>query len=251
MSFKIIPINTGFIRASEGLIARGGNENKYLEIPAVAWYLHNDKEKILVDTGMCSTERAVKWHHSGSYQPEGYRIDEQLAKLGVSPDDINTIIFTHLHWDHCSNLNLFENAELIVSKAELDFAKDPIPTYYKAYEHPILGLQPPFEGRDFTEIEGEYKYNEDITIFPTPGHSVGHQSVSVKGVDDNYIITGDAVYSYKNLKGNPEIHSKFTPLGRYVNIIGVWNSMEEITKRGGIILPGHDMSVFEILKTEN
>lgn len=245
MSFNIIPINTGYIKVSEGLITKGGNENKYLEIPSVAWYLYNNKEKILVDTGMCSTERANKWHHSGSCQPPGHSIDQQLLKIGVNTNDINTIIFTHLHWDHCSNLNLFENAKLIVSKAELDFAEDPIPPYYSAYEHPILGLHPPFEDKDFIKIEGEYKYNEDITIFPTPGHSVGHQSVLVKGVDSIYIIAGDAIYSKENLKGNSKLHSKFTPIGRYVNILDVWNSMEKIVNRGGIILPGHDISVFK------
>jgi len=245
MSFNIIPINTGFIKVNKGYITFGGNANKSIEIPATAWYLSDGNEKILIDTGMCDTDRANKWHHPGSYQPSGFRIDVQLQKLGVGVEEIDTIIFTHLHWDHCSNMNLFVNAKFLVSSVELEFAINPLPPYYCSYEHPILGIIPPFKGKKFITLKGEYKYNDNIVIFPTPGHSPGHQSVSVKTDSGTFIIAGDAVFSEKNLESNPRKFLKFIPIGRYMNFFDMWNSLYEIDKRGDYVLPGHDISVFK------
>jgi len=246
MGYKIFPLNTGFIRVDKGThVTWGRNVGEKVEIPATAWYITNGREKIMVDTGMCDTERANKYHHPGSFQPPGYRVDEQLRKIGVDVRDIDVVIFTHLHWDHCSNIKMFVNAKFLVNREEFRFAKNPLPPYYRSYESPKIGLNPPFEGVEFEFVDGEFRYNDEIVIFPTPGHSPGHQSVSVKTDRGIYIIAGDAVFSEDNLKGIPEESLPFIPIGRFVNFFDMWNSLHEVTKRGDYILPGHDVSVFK------
>ncbi|MCD6570494.1 MAG: MBL fold metallo-hydrolase, partial [Deltaproteobacteria bacterium] len=72
-------------------------------------------------------------------------------------------------------------------------------------------------------FEGEYEVVRDIWVFPTPGHTKGHQSVFLKLDGGNYIITGDAIYTQENAD---------TPclpgLGLFVNPIWWSASMKDI-----------------------
>ncbi len=242
--YRIRPLNTGSIIVDKGgYITRGLGLGSEVEIPAIAWYLSDGQHQVLVDTGMCHTELA-HWHHGGSRQGPDQPVHQCLARLGVDPADIELIIFTHLHWDHCHNLDRFPRARLVVSQAELAFALDPIPPYYKSYEYSALGQQAPFLNRRFEEVNGVVDILPGLTIFPTPGHSPGHQSVAVNTRAGVHVITGDAVFAYVNLEpAGP--HLPFKIMGRFADIVAAWHSLEEITRRADVVLPGHDLAVFD------
>jgi len=243
MNVKIFPLNTGFIKLDKGqYITPGQGHGVEVEVPTWAFLVMDGTEKILVGTGMSDTARAG-WHHPGSYQPEGFRIDSQLRKLGVEVDHINAIIFTHLHWDHCSNMKLFKNAAYYVHGKELAFALNPHILYYRSYESKHLGVTPPFDGVEFRIVEADYQYNDFITLFPTPGHSPGHQSVALKTAAGVFVIAGDAVFSDENLEPDKHRNLPFTPMGRYVDVFQMFSSMEKIFEKADQILTGHGIGV--------
>lgn len=245
MSLSIRPINTGMIKVDVGIhITQGRNVGNKTFIPALAWLIQGGEKLILVDTGMAETKMA-DWHHKGSYQDEGMDICSQLKKIGVDPAEIDLIIFTHLHWDHCYHMKKFVNAEYLVHKKELEFALDPIPPYYRSYESPVLGMEPPFHNVTFKVVEGEEQIIPGVTVFPTPGHSPGHQSVEVLTESGNYIIAGDAVFTELNLKGAPDEKLPYLPIGRFTSYLEMWDSLDKIAKRSNLILPGHDLKVLE------
>lgn len=243
--YQITPLNTGTIIVDQGAyITRGIGLNKEVGIPATAWYVTDGKHRIMVDTGMCHTALA-DWHHKGSRQEPGEAVHERLEALGVDPAEIELVIFTHLHWDHCHNLDKFTRARFIIQAREYTFAQDPIPPYYKSYEHPRLGKIPPFAKIGLETLEGESELFPGLTVFPTPGHSPGHQSVAVSTSKGVHVITGDAVFSYANLVPADQYHP-FTIMGRYMNIIDSWHSLEEIVRRAKVVLPGHDLRTMEV-----
>ena len=84
----------------------------------------------------------------------------------------------------------------------------------------------------------------DVGIFPSPGHSVGHQSVAVRTAMGTIVIAGDAVFVEENMQGDPAHLLDFIPIGRYVNYFDMWNSFKEIRNRADIVLPGHECKVF-------
>ena len=169
-----------------------------------------------------------------------------MSRAGIRPDQISAVFFTHLHWDHCSNMKLFEKARYYVQARELEFALNPtLPPYYRSYEAPILGIEAPFTGCSFITVDGEYVYNDAITFFPTPGHSVGHQSVAVRTAKGTVVIAGDAVFVEENMQGDPGALLEFIPIGRYTNYFEMWNSFKEIKRRADLVLPGHDARVFD------
>jgi len=241
--YHIWPLKTGTIVVDKGgYVTRGIGDGQRVEIPATAWYLTDGRRKVMVDLGMCHTALA-DWHHKGSWQAPGEAIHEQLQALGVQPAEIEVVIFTHLHWDHCHHLERFPGARLVVSAQEYAFALNPIPPYFKSYEHSALGTKAPYLGRTFDTISGEIEILPGLVAFPTPGHSPGHISVAVNTSHGVHVIAGDAIFAYDNLKPLDE-HTPFTIMGRFADIVAAWTSMEDIVRRADVVLPGHDARVF-------
>ncbi|SDS01465.1 Glyoxylase, beta-lactamase superfamily II [Paenibacillaceae bacterium GAS479] len=241
MNYTIKPILTGYQLLDKGNYAtfRQGN-GEIVEFPVFCFLVEGGDKKILVDTGMSDTEHSIKYHHDGRQDP-GQAIHEQLASMGISTDEIELIIFTHLHWDHCFNLHHFPNAKLVASRIEHEFAVNPIPFYWNSYEYPeATGLTPPFAGRDFDLVEGDADIIEGISVFPTPGHSPGHMAVSVQTEKGKYVIVGDLMFVRENMEPDKKHGWPLTPPGRFANVIELWHSMEEAIKRSDYILMSHD-----------
>jgi glyoxylase-like metal-dependent hydrolase (beta-lactamase superfamily II) len=246
MDLRIVPINTGFIQVDKGgTLTQGRGYGEKIFIPATAWYIFGGKEKIMVDTGMCETERADRYHHGGSYQEKDQRIDRALKKIGMDPEEIGKVIFTHLHWDHCHNHRLFVNAKFYAHTDEVRFAFAPLPPYYRSYESTHLGIIPPFSETQFQITKGPEEIAEGITVFPTPGHSPGHQSVAVETRRGIYVITGDAVMSWENWGGDPMNQLPFIMNGRYIDLQSSWESFFKIKERAKFVLPGHEIKIFD------
>lgn len=258
-NLRIRPINTGFVTMVPKLYLYHHSTTKYYpnasdkaeEFPVFTYLIEGGEKLVLVDTGMADTERANAYHHPGSFQPEGMSIIEQLDSIGYKPTDIDVVIFTHLHWDHCFYMEQFTNAQFYVNKKEYAFANDPIPLYYKSYEASVLGITSPFHGTEMNLVEGETEILPGIRVFDTPGHSVGHITVEVDTAVGQYLICGDAIFILDNLKPIPEIHYNITPPNRYANIVETWKSIEIIKNRAqseDFILTCHDRSMLDRIK---
>lgn len=236
-NYTIKPMITGFTKTSKGNYLYHHSTHAfydvegYAELPVTIFLVQGNGHNILIDTGMSNTEIAGKYHHPGSYQPEGAAVYEQLEAMGMSCGDIDTIIFTHLHWDHVYYLDKFTNAKLYVQKTEYEFAVNPIPLYYKSYEYPVLGLKPQFDGKRFELLEGECEIMDGISVYPSTGHSVGHQTVMVQTKEGVYHCCGDLIFTYDNLKEVPEMHYDITPPGRFLDIVDSWKSIVELKNR--------------------
>ena len=241
-AYRIRQLLTGWQFLDKGLYGTyGKGYGEIVNHPVFAFLLEGGGRRILVDTGMSDTEHSVKYHHDGRQDP-GQAIHEQLAALGIGVDEIDTIIFTHLHWDHCFNVRRFAKARLFVSEIEYRFALDPIPFYWSSYEAPALGIGCPFEGCKFNLVKGEEEIAEGVRVFPTPGHSPGHMAVQVQTEAGVYVLVGDLILLKESLEPNKEKGWPFTPPGRFANIVEVWHSLEEVLRRADHILLAHEPS---------
>ena len=245
---SITPLKTGTIYCDKGkTLTQGVDCGKMIYIPSISWLIKTPTEKILVDTGMPDTETSSTNHYNGSYQLPGERIDEALKINNIKPEEITTVIFTHLHWDHAQNGYLLPNAKFYIQKKELDFAKNPTGTYHRSYDHPCLGLTP-----SITQIQdrliildGDHNLTPEIRILLTPGHSPGHQIVVVQTASGPYVIAGDAILCYDNLL--PSMSEDIVLPGRHKDSSETKTVIEKIMTLAGVvhrILPGHDDRVF-------
>jgi len=180
---------------------------------------------------MGSTEISQKYHHDGRQDP-GTAIHEQVVNMGLSTDDIEAIIFTHLHWDHCFYMKEFKKATYYVSDIEYAFALDPILPYWGSYDHQKSDRTPQFDGCEFELISGEKEIFDGITMVPTPGHSPGHISVSVNTTKGDYWIVGDMMFLRENMQPDTKRGWPLTLPGRFASSIDLWHSMEKAIARG-------------------
>ena len=87
-----------------------------------------------------------------------------------------------------------------------------------------------------------------IRVYPTPGHSPGHQAVEVDTGYGTYHLVGDAVFLMDNFKPIPEIGYDVTPSARFVSLTDWWESVREIKRRCpnmDMILPTHEPALVE------
>jgi glyoxylase-like metal-dependent hydrolase (beta-lactamase superfamily II) len=264
-TLTIRPINTGFVTTipkqylyHHSTVSHLGDiSDARIEMPVFTFLVEGGDGLLLVDTGMAWTERASKYHHPGSRQPKGLSIIDQLGHLGYKPGDVEIVVFTHLHWDHIYYMDRFTRAVFYANETEYQFALNPIPLYYKSYEHPKLyedtkeKIVRPFEGIPIKTVRGETEIIQGIRVFETPGHSPGHQSVEVDTKDGSYICCGDSIFIMDNIKPIPEIGYDLTPPGRYADIVSTWKSIELQKKRAArpdLILPCHEKNLLERVK---
>jgi len=131
----------------------------------------SDGQHILIDSGL-----------PADYAPPpgvpliGQRQDvlEQLAALGLRPDEIDLLICTHFDVDHAGYHDAFAQAELIVQRAHYELAQSGHPRYAPArvhWDHPALR---------YRLIEGDTELLPGLRLIETSGHAPGHQSVLVR-----------------------------------------------------------------------
>ncbi len=245
--WTIRPIMTGANYVDKGLYATHQTDvGVRIKLPALAFLIEGYDRRILVDTGMSDGEHATRWHHSGEQAPD-QAIHKALERMDVPVDSIEQILFTHLHWDHCYNLEQFPNARKVVHEKEWEFAQDPIPVYWNSYEAPILGIGKPrpFDGVKFDKVNGEEQIVEGIRVFPTPGHSPGHMSVQVHTEGGVIVLAGDGFFVKENLLPDKRRNWPFLPIGRFANVVELWHSCEEMLRRADLILMSHEWSHLE------
>jgi len=52
---------------------------------------------------------------------------ERLQANGIRPEDIDRVVLTHAHWDHCHNVDCFPNAEVVLHENEREYIQAPHP----------------------------------------------------------------------------------------------------------------------------
>lgn len=153
-----------------------------------------DEEKILIDTGIGELSEKHKRFYTIERKPY-QTLKVQLERHNLKPEDIDMIVNTHLHFDHCGNNQYFKNAKFYVQAEELRYAYAPDRFQKAAYIREFLDVNV-----DYIPISGRYQLTDDIVLVPTPGHSIGHQSVIIKWKRKNYVYCGDVAPLRENLE---------------------------------------------------
>jgi N-acyl homoserine lactone hydrolase len=134
--------------------------------PVFAFLVDHPDGPVLIDTGVGIDHDVI----DALYSPVHYDLDEALAEHGVGVSDISTVISSHLHFDHCGQNSRFPHARVLVQRAEIEAAREPL------YTVPEWAFP---EDLELTEIDGDHRVAPGIEIIASPGHTVGHQSVLI------------------------------------------------------------------------
>jgi glyoxylase-like metal-dependent hydrolase (beta-lactamase superfamily II) len=152
---------------------------------------------VLIETGVGEKERP---RAQASPLAEGTLLDD-LRAAGVAPEDVDVVVNTHLHADHCgwntrrqpdgSYAPAFPRARYYVQRAEWEDATHPNERTRATYL--AENLLPVAEAGQLELLDGEVALTDEITIVSTPGHTPGHASVVLASGGERAIYLGDMV----------------------------------------------------------
>jgi glyoxylase-like metal-dependent hydrolase (beta-lactamase superfamily II) len=125
-------------------------------------------------------------------------LQKQLQDIALAPSDITYMAFSHQHFDHTGNANLFPASTWIINKAEMDWASaTPAPFGVDASTYSA------WKSAKTQMIDGDYDVFGDgsVRILKAPGHTPGHQVLMLALTKVGAVVlSGDLYHTRENRK---------------------------------------------------
>jgi N-acyl homoserine lactone hydrolase len=146
---------------------------------------------VLVDTGVGGPDEVLT-----DWRVVNRSVADALAEIDMAPADIDMVVNTHLHFDHCGQNAVFRHAPCYVQRAELDRARRESPEIFDWFD---------FNNARWELLDGDAELVPGLSVIATPGHTAGHQSAVIDGSDGSpSVLIGDAAYTTVQYAGPPD-----------------------------------------------
>lgn len=258
---KVYPLYLGDMESESSYTIKGDTQatpadphapHRLLRTPSTAYLIdHPQVGWILYDTGMPDDPKEAwpDWMYSSMKvsKPEECKMANQLAKVGVKPEDIKYVISSHWHMDHVGSDAIFaETADFICSKAEAAHALTMVMATTDSSKRGYYIKEEVLRTRKSIR----YLEHDTMDLFPgidayiLSGHTPGLLALVVHLEGQDLILVEDAIPCQANYDG-------VLPGGAY-DTLGFRASLElvhELQKKyDALVLFGHDEKQFEGMK---
>jgi N-acyl homoserine lactone hydrolase len=248
VSVKVYALRAGSLKTQTQYLVKDTRVGTPMEIPMVFLVIQHGREWVAFDTGCNAAvpkdpagywgEATVKAYVPVIKPEEEFR--EAIKVLGLAPRDFKAVVLSHGHLDHAGAIDNFAGTGVPVyfQKAEMREIRKAVDAAQPGAAY-CLGDFKCLKELNIREVDGIFDVFGDQTVmaFPTPGHTVGHQSLYVKlAPGEEMIYCADALYTM-------EIMERFVPPGLATDMA---QAMEEVRwfqleqRRGVKIVPSHD-----------
>lgn len=164
---------------------------------------------VLIDSGAASC-----------FGPTTGNMLKNIRAAGYAPEDVKTVLLTHMHPDHICGLAsegkaVFPNATVMASRAESDYWLNPETAaaapeaQHAAFKMAQDAIAPYQTKHAFKTFNNGDTVAPGIDAVPTPGHTPGHTSLLLHSGQDNMLIWGDIVHSHAIQFARPEVAIAF------------------------------------------
>jgi glyoxylase-like metal-dependent hydrolase (beta-lactamase superfamily II) len=210
-NYKIYSIRTGLFRLDGGAMfgvvpkplwsrTNPSDENNRIQMCTNSLLLDNGKKKILIDNGI-GHKMSKKLNEIYAVDYSEYTLLDSLNNLNIKPEDITDVILTHLHFDHAGGSTFYDEEKQL----KITF---PQATHYVQKKHYELAINPTerdkasFFSNNFellnqkkvlNFVEGEFKFDESVSLFPVNGHTKDMQLVKISDEKNTILYAADLI----------------------------------------------------------
>ncbi|MEJ2688490.1 MAG: N-acyl homoserine lactonase family protein [Deltaproteobacteria bacterium] len=236
-TYRIHPIVLGSKEFDKGMMTYQHDYGRPYTIPIYSWYLEGGAGNILVDTGEMHPIKSES--RMAAIGGPIYTFEEGLARFDLRPEDIDIVIHTHLHNDHCENDYKCANATFFVHEKELDHIHNPHPLDFRYLEDFIFEIR---ENGQIKTLTGNAEIAPGIEVIHTPAHTAGGLSVAVNTAKGRAIITGFCclLENFYPPKAITAMEMEVIPPGTHVNTYDSYDIMYRIKQEADLLLPLHE-----------
>lgn len=201
------------------------------------WIIKNEERTVIVDTGYDAEEGARRG------RPILRDPGACLSDMGVNAETVDTVILTHLHYDHAGALSRFPKADFHLQAAEMAFATGPCmcdaATNHPFSPHHVCEMVTHVYSGRVVFHDGDAQIAPGLEVVAAAGHSRGLQAVRVKTEAGWLILASDASHFYENFAARklfPIVVDAEAMLRGYDRLKATASAPE-------LIVPGHDPAV--------
>ncbi|MBS4016128.1 MAG: MBL fold metallo-hydrolase [Candidatus Latescibacteria bacterium] len=214
--FEIYPVLDGLFRLDGGAMfgvvpkvmwdkTNPPDKNNRILLALRCCLVNTGKELILIDTGIGDKGQDK---FNDIYQVNHHMtLEACLQQIGFNASDINIVINTHLHFDHCGGntkldadgkvIPTFPNAQYYIQKIEWEAANNPDRRSKASYlTEDFVPLQ---ENNQVQLVDEKATIADGVEVIMTAGHTYGHQVVKVSSENQTLIYWGDLIPTASHL----------------------------------------------------
>lgn len=172
------------------------NSDGHFAMSIHAYVLESEGQTIMVDT--CVGNRTIPGIETLSDLGDGFL--EDLAQAGYVPGDIDTVLCTHMHFDHVGWNTIwrdgqwvptFPNARYLFSRLEYEHWAGGTPGFALTFADTV---QTVMDAGLADLVDSDHRITGEVEMVSTPGHTPGHASVGMRSDGEEAVITGDMVH---------------------------------------------------------
>jgi N-acyl homoserine lactone hydrolase len=222
----------------------GEYDGKPGAIAVSCFVIQHPKGTLVWDTGMGDNlaEKKDGVDNGGIHMTVSVTLAEQLKALGLAPSDVTYVAFSHFHFDHTGNANLFTNSTWILNQSELHWALSSptpggvVPAVFSGYKTAKTNM-----------INGDFDVFGDgsVRILRTPGHTPGHQVLEIRLKKAGTVILSGDLY---HLRDN-YLHQRVPDFNfSRADTLASMERIEKILKNSGArLVVQHDLGDFKAM----
>ena len=226
-------------KAFGNFVGADAHETSDMPLDYFVWAIVGDGGVYVVDTGF-DAEMAAKRGRT-IVNP----VEAGLEAVGIKHQDVRDVIITHMHYDHCGNAALFENACFHLQDAEMEYATGRYMCHREvnhAFEADDVArmVKRVFTGRVVFH-DGADEIAPGITVHRIGGHTKGLQCVRVATRRGNVVLASDASHFYAHM----ETGRAFPVLYNLAELLEGYRTLYRLASSKAHVIPGHDPLVIE------
>jgi glyoxylase-like metal-dependent hydrolase (beta-lactamase superfamily II) len=208
------------------------------DVAYYAWLLLSADRTVLVDSGADPNADSTLpgWTFRSS-------ITDILQTVGVAAADIDTVVLTHLHYDHAGGARLLPRARVQMQQAELAYWTGPnarriAREAWLVDQRDVAHLMRLVDCGRATLTAGDVEVGHGLSAHSVGGHTAGTQIVAVQTGTGRLVLASDAVQFFENLDADRPgtiVHSMPA-------VFSAFDRARDLAS-GGMVVPGHDPGV--------